>query len=300
MILSLTSHFSLLTVLLISLLTARPPDDGIKWQTLESGMLKIHWYEGDVDFGQDALETAQAGLDSIARFVHPDLQQPVEIFIYATADALQRELTPGEEVWVAGHADPTLGLVRVLIEPGSQQGIAMEQRIPHELMHVMLYRHVGAGYTNLPTWLREGMASLAEIYPNADHERVLNQAVAGNTLIPLKDLCVSFPADASQAFLAYAESKSFAKYLYETYGSAGLRDIAAAYADGADCERGPERALGVSFSVLEQKWHSSVLNQKNFLPALQNIVPYLVLLCLVLIIPLIGIAGTLRNKRNSS
>jgi len=51
----------------------------------------------------------------------------------------------------------------VVIEPGPNQSIVMEQRIPHELMHVMLYRSIGAGYNNLPAWLREGTATLAEV-----------------------------------------------------------------------------------------------------------------------------------------
>jgi len=186
--------------------------------------------------------------------------------------------------------------VMVVIEPGVEQGIALEQRVPHELMHVMLYRRVGAGYDNLPAWLREGTATLAELYPNADYDRVRADAVASNNLIPLKDLCVSFPADAGQAFLAYAESRSFTNYLHDTYGSAGLLSLAASYADGVDCERGPERAFGVSLSNLEANWRSSVLGQNTFLSTLQNISPYLVLLCLVLIIPLIGIISTLRKK----
>ena len=184
----------------------------------------------------------------------------------------------------------------VVIEPGAEQSITLEQRIPHELMHVMMYRSVGAGYNNLPAWLREGTATLAEMYPNADYDRALADAGANNDLIPLKDLCVSFPADAGQAFLAYAESRSFTNYLHDAYGSSGLLSLAASYADGVDCERGTERAFGIPLSNLEQKWRSSVLGQNRFLPALQNISPYLVLLCLVLIIPFIGIISTLRKK----
>jgi hypothetical protein len=75
-----------------------------------------------------------------------------------------------------------------------------------------------------------------------------------------------------------------------------LLKLASAYADGVDCERGTELAFGVSLSNLEMTWHSSVLGQNALLPALQNIAPYLVLLCLVLIIPFIGMVSTLRKK----
>ena len=298
MILKPTSCFSFFPLLLLlTLLTTRHADDGFNWQTLESGMLKIHWYQGDADFGQAALEAAQAGLESMGRYLPSKLEQPIEIFIYANTDDLHSELVPGTENWVAGHADPALGVVMVVVGPGQEQGITMEQRIPHELLHVMLYRHTGPGYQNIPAWLREGMATLAEMYPNADYDRTLAEAAASNHLVPLKDLCVSFPADTGQAFLAYAESRSFTSYLHKTYGSTGLLNLAASYADGVDCERGPEHAFGVSFSNLETKWRSSVLGQNSFLSVLQNISPYLVLLCLVLIIPLIGIAGTLRKRK---
>lgn len=273
-------------------------DGTFNWQTLESGALAVHWYEGDTSFGQAALEAAQSGLESVDRLLPADLARPVEIFIYASTDDLRSTLPPGGEGWIAGHADPALGTVMVVIEPGAEQKIRMEQRIPHELMHVMLYRRVGAGYHNIPTWLREGLATLAEMYPNADYDRVLTDAVAANGLIPLEDLCGSFPADAGQAFLAYAEARSFTGYLHKSYGAAALIDLAETYADGVDCERGTERALGMPLANLDARWRSEVLGQNALLPAVQNISPYLVLLCLVLILPLISIVSTLRRKGN--
>ena len=274
----------------------RYTDDRFDWQVREAGPLRINWYAGDASFGQAALDAAQAGLDAIGRIMSPDLTRPVEFFIYANTEDLRQTLAREAELWVAGHADPALGVVMLAIEPGSEQGMAMEQRIPHELMHVMLYRQTGPGYPNLPAWLREGMATLAEVYPNTDYDRALAEAVAADNLIPLPDLCGPFPTDTGQAFLAYAEARSFIGYLHDTYGSSKLLELAAAYADGLDCERGAERTFGVSLPKLEMDWRASLPGQRRLLPALQNISPYLVLLCLVLIIPLVGMAGTLRKK----
>ncbi|MGZ9225666.1 MAG: hypothetical protein ACXW4M_08925, partial [Anaerolineales bacterium] len=111
-------------------------DDGFDWQTLEAGTLRVNWYNGDANFGQAALEAAQAGLQSISTWMPLDLAQPIEVFIYANVDDLRGTLPPDGEDWVAGHANPTLGVVMVVIEPGAEQTILMEQRIPHELMHV--------------------------------------------------------------------------------------------------------------------------------------------------------------------
>ena len=96
------------------------------------------------------MNAVQAGLGSISNLLPLDLSQPVEVFIYSSSDDLRGTLTLGGEDWIAGHADPALGVAAVVIAPGAEQGIDMEQRIPHELMHVMLYRRVGAGYEHLP------------------------------------------------------------------------------------------------------------------------------------------------------
>ena len=276
----------------------RYDDDRFSWQTLEAGSVRVNWYNGDANFGQAASNAAQSGLQSISKIMPLDLTQPVEIFIYANASDLRGTLYAESEQWVAGHANAAIGVVMVTVEPGPNQSIFMEQRIPHELMHVMLYRRVGAGYNNLPAWLREGTATIAEINPNPDYDLALASAGVTGTLIPIRDLCVSFSPNPDAAFLAYAESRSFTDYLRDTYGSQSLLDLALTYADGVDCERGTELAYGVSLSKLEMDWRRAALGQNTVLPALQNMFPYLALLCVVLLIPFIGIMNVLRKKRD--
>lgn len=278
--------------------SVRYADDRFDWQTLESGTLRVNWYHGDPAFGQLAMDTLQSGLASVSRLIAVDLAEPIEFYLYANAEDLRATLGDSASQWIAGHADPTLGVVMVVIEPGSEQNILMEQRIPHELMHVMLYRSVGAGYSNLPAWLSEGTATLVELYPNADYDRVLADAAQENRLISLSNLCASFPTDTGQAFLAYAESRSFTNYLHETYGSTGLLKLATSYADGVECGRGPELAFGVSLLSLENRWRAAKLGQTPILPALENLAPYLVLLCIVIGIPFVSIMITMRRKGN--
>ena len=276
--------------------SVRYVDNRFNWQSLESGTLRVNWYNGDAAFGQAALNAVQSGLQSASRLMALDLASPIDVYIYANADDLRGTLTSGGEQWVAGHANPALGVVMVVVEPGAEQGIIMEQRIPHELMHVMMYRSVGVGYNNIPAWLREGTATLAEVFPNADYDRVLADAAASNRLIPIRDLCVSFPSDAGSAFLAYAEARSFTNYVRSVYGSNGLLALAGTYANGIDCEHGTERAFTISLSNLEMQWRATALGQNPILPAMKNIAPYLVLLCLVLIIPIIGMLTARRKK----
>ena len=70
----------------------RYDDGGFDWQTLEAGALRVNWYNEDANFGRAALEAAQAGLQSISTFMPLDLDQPLEVFIYANADDLRGTL----------------------------------------------------------------------------------------------------------------------------------------------------------------------------------------------------------------
>ncbi|MFN8387087.1 MAG: peptidase MA family metallohydrolase [Anaerolineales bacterium] len=263
--------------------SVRYDDTRFSWQKLESNGLRVFWYAGDSTFAQNAMNAALAGVRAINEIFPIDLNQPIDIFIYSSQNDLA---FLGAETWTAGHANAALGVVLVAIEPNLDQSLQMDQRIPHELMHVLLYRHIGAGYNNLPAWLREGLATMVEINPTSEYDRVLLDAHTRGNLIPLLDVCDSFPVQPDSAFLAYAESRSFTAYLRNTFGSSKLLELSRSYADGITCERGVEVVYGTSLAQLELRWRESTFGENAWGAALQNMFPYL-LLCGLKGIPLL-------------
>ncbi len=273
-------------------------DNRFPWQTLGEPPVRVHWYHGDAAFGQAALDAARAGLQGLSSIVPVSLDAPVEVYIYATTGDLQSALSLGGRTWVAGHADPRLGVVMVSVAPGETQTIELQRQIPHEMAHVMLYRSVGASYDHLPAWLNEGLASMAELYPNPDYARALQIASRNNSLIPLTDLCAAFPPDSGRAFLAYAESESFVRYLREKYGNTGLVALTQSYADGLDCDLGATRAVGTPLNQLDTRWRENTLGQNIAGATLSDLLPYLIIMGLVLIVPLWGAIGAIRTARH--
>jgi hypothetical protein len=172
----------------------------------------------------------------------------------------------------------------------------METLIPHELAHIILYEQSGDGYDNLPAWLREGLASLAELYPDPDYVGALQEASGNDTLIAVEELCDGFPLDASNAYLAYAESHSFVRFLRDSYGTSGLLSLISAYSDGLDCEQGPVRALGSSLGALDTRWRESVLGQSAAGLFARGMLPYLLLLGVFILMPFLGMLQ--RRLRN--
>lgn len=260
-------------------------DNRFDWQTRESSPLSVHWYEGDATFAQSVLDTAKIGLENIQGLLPAELKEDVDIYVYASAKEMRDTLQVSGSNWVGAHADPDLGVMVVSLPPGPEQRLEMERQIPHELMHILLYQKLGAAYENLPTWLNEGLGSVAELYPNPDYLIILNSAYEQGTLLPINSLCETFPQDASGAFLAYAESTSFIRYLHQEYGTSGLEGLVTQYSEQVGCDRGVQMALGSSITQLERGWRSFAFGENASLATLGNLLPWIVLMIVILAVP---------------
>ncbi|MBK8783571.1 MAG: hypothetical protein IPO22_17590 [Anaerolineales bacterium] len=274
-------------------------DDRFPWRDINRANVNVHWYAGDDAFGAAALDAASAGTTAINEFMPVSLSDPIDIYIYSNTTDLQNTLMLGGEKWTGGHANPEFGVVMIAIAPGAGQAIEMQTKIPHELAHVMLYRSLGDTYAAQPLWLLEGIASMVELYPNPDYARALEIASGDNSLLPFESLCASFPADAGNTFLAYAQSQSFVSYIHDSFGSSGLTRLTNSYSEGFGCELGATNALGTPLSQLDVRWRENVLGQNTAGVAMRNLLPFLLLLTLVLMVPLWGAIDLLRQRRRN-
>jgi hypothetical protein len=272
-------------------------DNRFNWQQISNDPIQVYWFDGDISFAQSVLDVAREGLNR-AKSILP-LQVPQTLTIYVYASASQIPETPGKD-WVAGHAYPDLGLMVVSLPDGPERRLEMERQIPHELMHILLYESTAQGYENLPAWLNEGLATMAQLYPTPEYQVLLENAISTDNLLPITSLCQNFPMYASSAYLSYAEATYFTRYIYRQYGSSGLSSLVASYADGLDCERGVEVGLGISLARLEEQWLKESLGVNSDSPEEDRdlLMPWFFLLFVVLAVPLsLATAGVITGPR---
>lgn len=262
-------------------------DDRFPWQEKQEASYRVHWYQGDLTFAQKALDAAQSGQERIRSILPVNNPPPIDIYIYPNSSDMQETLQLAGQTWVAGHAEPDLSVIVVTLPAGPEQQLLMEQRIPHELLHVWLYNILGDNYTNLPTWLSEGLASNAELLPNLDYQIALENAYAKEKLTPMASLCNNFPRDASGALLAYAQSTSFVSFIRQSYGSERLHDLLNEYVGGVSCDIGVQNALGVSLAQLERQWRRAQFGENQVALAMAKLWPWLILASAAILIPLI-------------
>jgi hypothetical protein len=276
-------------------------DNRFTWQILQDDLFTIHWINGDLTFAQDVLNSAHSGIARIQELINVSApNDSIDIYVYASAEDLQDIQNREDNTWVAGNASPDLGVVLLSIAPGLDQLLIMEQQVPHELAHILLYQLTGTGYTNLPSWLNEGIASMVELYPNSDYAYVLEVAKKDNTIIPMEELCEGFPHDAANAFLAYAQADSFSHFLKDNYGTAGIEKLIMDYKDGMGCSEGAQAALGSSINVLDYRWKQQVLNANAATLMLKNLLPYFLLAGVIIALPLFTLLFIHQKNQASS
>ncbi len=260
-------------------------DNRFPWESLKDEEFEVFWYEGDLDFGQSILNTAQQGREAAQNIVAAGLPKPLRIFVYADSTDLQDALQLTGQTWVAGHASPDLGVVLLSIPLGPDQRLELERQLPHELTHILQYQLLGEKYNRLPVWLAEGSASIAELYPNPDYQRVIDRSAAEGALLPMRVLCNAFPQEASGAFLAYAQSASFSRYLLQSFGASKLSELMTTYADGFDCSQGMSATTGQSLEQTETRWQQDYLGINPTSRIFRNLGPYLAI-ALIFLVPL--------------
>jgi len=271
-------------------------DNRFQWQQISRNQLVVNWYGSETSFGEAAMTVAVDGLEQIRSNFSLDLQDRVEIYIYQRYEDFDAIIPVDRGEKSVGFAEPDLNHIVVYIPADPGYELTLKKRIPHELMHILVEKKYPGSPQNLPVWLNEGLASIAELYPDPDYAVILEEAVSMDQLIPLQTLCDAFPQDHSQDFLAYAQASSFIRFLLQRYKSEAIIHLLEVYSSGAGCEDGIETALGVPLFQLESQWRSSLSEAKQGFTLKAGASPLYVLLGSILIAPVLAILFAIIRK----
>jgi len=249
-------------------------DNRYAWQHQESPPFLLYWHHGDLAFGQSILAAARQGVTRAQELLAlPDLENAV-LRVYDDEEDVQGIARQAGFIWQAGHTDPQGGLILLALPPGPQQNLEVQRQVPHEVGHLMLYRSLGPAYYRLPDWLNEGFASNVEIYSDPAQSEMLASANAADDLIPLFSLCHAFPQDRDSARLAYAQSTSFVRYLFERYNSVGFGLLVDAYSTNDDCLEAPVQVFGKDLNAMEAEWRTATFDQDQGVMAWVSTAPW--------------------------
>ncbi len=277
-------------------------DNRFSWQTQSREPVTVHWYDGDAQIAAQALDLTAQAIERARQDIDPEASpQPIDIYLYTNMDDLRLALPSGQS-----HNAEALTLYEtsvVLVPYGPQPNHIpdLERILPHEVTHALIHQATENDFDHVPRWLSEGLATSIEYVtaPNPDAHPLIEQALREDQLLDLNVLCAEFPRDLAEARIAYAQSASLVNYIRDIYGRQTLQDLFAAYADGATCEGGAQRALGFSLDRLEALWQESLMPRSGLALFWEANGAWIVLLGILAGLPLILVGRTLLYGRAS-
>ena len=233
-------------------------DDRYKWQKISSDMISLYWYNGNKDFAEDLLQAAVEAADLLGDDTGTPLQEPVEIYIYASYDDLRGSMVDTEE-WTGGVKYTDFNVISIGVSTSMLDW--GKKAIAHELGHEVTHQVLTSPYSAfLPTWLDEGLAMHAEGKQTADTQKALIKAVKNNSLATLKSLSGPFPADAKETAYAYAQSQSVVEYLLDKYGNDSIHEMLLYFNEGHTIDEALQKVCGLDTEGLDEAWRQHMLS----------------------------------------
>ena len=230
----------------------RYEDPRFEWQSLKEGDLEVAWYD-DRGVAESMMREGLAALEEISPFLGLDELIPIKVYVWAnTGDAREVERIESErfeESVITGGTRVLADLVHIY-QPSRWV-------VRHELTHV-LTKLAGEGpYGDLPAWLDEGMATLAEGDWLERRGGALQYAINNDQVLSLRSM--ESPSNRPGFVdIFYGQSAAVVLYLLGEYGNEKMNELFATFKEGSSVEDALGKVYGLGRDELDNAWRESV------------------------------------------
>ena len=201
------------------------------------------------------MAVSQQALVRLSENTGAELDKPVKLYIYASAQDLQGAMIYPQE-WTGGVAFTRYGIMAIGIAPTNL--LWGKGAIAHELTHLVIHQITLNPYSDLPTWLDEGLAMYTEGMLEPQFATSLNRAIAEDGLISVRSLSSPFSAYAGEAVLAYAQSYSLVELLIGNYGQDKMLQLLNTFKQGSSYDAALGKVYGFDMDGLDTLWRERV------------------------------------------
>ncbi|HEY32187.1 MAG TPA: peptidase MA domain-containing protein [Dehalococcoidia bacterium] len=226
-------------------------DERFSWQSLTQDMVTLYWYNGDMPFAEELMLAIEDALDWLEADTGAIPQEAIEIYIYATSQDLRGAMIFPRE-WTGGVAYTAYG--RIAIGIGLDNLDWGKRALTHELTHLVVHQMTLNPYSDIPTWLDEGLAMRSEGSLTYYYVNALNQAIGNDSLISVQSISSPFSALTDLAILSYAESYSVVDYLITTHGKNKMLELLETFREGASYDGALMEVYRFDTSGLYRRW----------------------------------------------
>jgi len=232
-------------------------DDRFDWRSLSEDGLTVWFYAGSEDDMRSLLSVGQDTLTRLGSLLGTEVDFPVKVFVYDSAEDMQPVLLAGQ--LSPEHGVITLGEVVVSDTAVVAHDAYALDILRHELSHIVMRNAVKGPFSNLPAWLEEGVAVYGQSQPLADMKSALEAAIKSNRPFTIRSLSsASVGESGGSVGLFYGQSYSVVRFLIDDYGEEKFRELLAAFREGNRTDDALMQVYGFDQDGLENAWRLSV------------------------------------------
>ena len=227
-------------------------DTRYRWQQAGDNKISIFWYQGTRSFADELLKAAEEAASKLGKDTGVFIERPVSLYIYGNYSDLRGSIVAPEE-WTGGVAYAGFNIISIGISPNNLDW--GKKAVAHELGHLITHQVTVSPFgSTIPPWLDEGLAMHAEGQQSNSDREALASAIEDGRLATLQSLSSPFPADAQDAYYAYAQSQSVAEYMINTFGKDKLNHLLVLLNDGNTMDDALLATYGFNLSGLDEAW----------------------------------------------
>ena len=229
-------------------------DTRFEWFTVSDGVITVYYNNPLVERRAEVvLEAARATLERMGPVLGIQPEHPLHIVTYHNyrdmiAALPFRSRTTQQQLITQGMA---FDEERVLLVHSGDQGVI--GTTAHEFTHLLVGDALGRAYSQVPSWLNEGLAE----YSNFTHDRDFNQALASGRIRPLWHL-QSNSGTPEGILIVYVQGEAVVTYLISTYGEAKMAELMQALTKTLDIDDALEQVYGFDQYGLDSAWRQSL------------------------------------------
>ncbi len=249
-----TKRLLILSAVILALTaTAAGADPALQFRKYESRHFTM-WFEGreDTALVWALLERLESAYRDVGRQLGAFPGGRVPVMLYTDGIFPTHASVPH---WAQGLFD---GQIRLAVSWAALREESLDKTLRHEYAHALVHARTGG---NVPTWLSEGLAIVAENREPDEARRVMGNA---GHLIPLQDLHGSFlTLPPTKVTLAYAESETAVRYLLSAHGEAAVRTLLARLGETGDFATAIRDATGGTYAEFQSAWMRSLTDSRR-------------------------------------
>jgi len=226
-------------------------DTRFKWEKREADNYYFFWHDQTEAMINELLGEVQSRLERIQLDVSIPPERKPKVLIYRSSEELKDAIL-FEQEWTGAIAYSDFNIILTAVSIDSLEWA--KGALPHEITHLLVREATFGPFGDMPLWLNEGLAEHAEGKMPDYLQNMLSRAIREKSLISVRSLSSGFPTDPAGAYLAYAESSSIVAFLLEEYGWEQIRQLLAAFKDGATYDAALLQVYSFDTAGLEAEW----------------------------------------------